>query len=181
MPRKSLLIDAILSLLNPEMPAVPYENVYDWMKRRGYNNLKRNRYQETVWKLQRHGILKISLKNNQRFIKLTGKGQLAVLLQKAGVQKLENWDGKWRVLIFDIPEGSRNMRDQFRALLKRHNFVKLQASVFVSPYSLNGEAVQYLKQTGLIEFVRLMRVDEIDDDRELKKKFNLNHSVYSRP
>jgi phenylacetic acid degradation operon negative regulatory protein len=112
---------------------------------------------------------------------LTDKGQLTALLQKAGIQKSPNWDGKWRVLVFDIPEGSRGKRDQFRALLKRHNFVKLQASVFISPYSLNQEAVQYLKQTGLIEFIRLMRVDEIDDDRELKKKFKLDHSLKSRP
>ena len=48
-----------------------------------------------------------------------------------------------------------------------------QASVFISPFRLNREAVWYLKKTGLIEYIRILRVDEMDEDKHLKKHFHL--------
>jgi CRISPR-associated endonuclease Cas2 len=84
----------------------------------------------------------------------------------------EVWDGKWRFVFYDIPEDSKDKRQLFRKLLKRNGYQKLQASVFVNPYPLNREALDYLKKTGLINYIRIVRVDEIDDDSNLLKKFN---------
>ena len=113
-------------------------------------------------------------KNSKRFIKLTQNGQIEALLAKAKlVQKPKIWDGKWRLIVFDIPESSREKRDLLRMLLKKNNFYKLQASVFISPYPLNREAIQYLRETKLNEFIRILKVEEIDDDRDLKRHFGL--------
>ena len=49
----------------------------------------------------------------------------------------------------------------------------MQASVYVSPYALNREAVEYLKETGLIEYIRIGRLEELDDDADLRKKFKI--------
>jgi phenylacetic acid degradation operon negative regulatory protein len=87
--------------------------------------------------------------------------------------KTEKWDKNWRLIIFDIPETSREKRDELRWLLKKNHFIKLQSSVFISPYSLNREAIAYLKQTGLINYIRILKVSEIDDDKYLIKKFGL--------
>jgi len=57
--------------------------------------------------------------------------------------------------------------------LKREGFVKFQNSVFISPNKLNRDAIEYLKETKLIGFIRILRIDEIDDDRELRKVFNI--------
>ena len=83
------------------------------------------------------------------------------------------WDGKWRMVIFDIPEEASNERDQLRRLLLLNNFCKLQASVYISPHPINREAIDYLKETGLIKYIRFARIDELDDDKDLKKKFDL--------
>lgn len=113
-------------------------------------------------------------KDNERFIKLTRSGQLEALLVKARLaEKPKKWDGKWRMVIFDIPEDSHEKRDFLRYLLKKNNFKKLQASVFINPYPLNREAVSYLKETGLIHFIRIIKVEEMDDDTDLKKHFKL--------
>lgn len=112
-------------------------------------------------------------KNNQKFIKLTQKGQLKLLLQKADARRASKWDGKWRLLVFDIPEGSRKKRNLLRRLLKESGFKKLQASVFINPWPLNREAIIYLKETGLMGYIRILRVDEMDDDRILRKQFGI--------
>ena len=96
-----------------------------------------------------------------------------MLLIKAKMEKPKVWDGYWRMIIFDIPEDNHKDRDKLRGLLKRNDFVMLQASVFISPYPLNREAIAYLKQTGLKAYIRIIKVSELDDDVDMKKKFNL--------
>ncbi len=123
--------------------------------------------------LIRRGYIYLVDKNNEKFVKLTKKGQLRTLLEKSKISKSEKWDGKWRVIIFDIPEESSALRDRFRKLLKTYGFVKLQDSVFIYPYALNREALAYLKETGLMSYIRILKVEEMDDDKDLKKLFGL--------
>jgi phenylacetic acid degradation operon negative regulatory protein len=123
--------------------------------------------------LLRNGYIRYVDKNNERFLRITKKGGLEILLAKAKIRKSENWDGKWRVIIFDIPEDSHTERDRFRRMLKNFNYRQLQASVFISPHALNREAVRYLKDTGLMNYIRFLKVEEMDDDSDLRKLFNL--------
>ncbi len=101
------------------------------------------------------------------------KRRLGGIIGKSKNKKMQTWDGKWRVLVFDIPEDSRIARDRFRKLLKQHGFVKLQASVFINPFPLSREAIAYLQQLNLMRFIRIMKVEEMDNDADLRKKFNL--------
>ncbi len=174
-------VSIILECLDLDVPLLPLESVYEFAKRKNLRSYSRGEYSNALWKMRRSGYLKVVEKNSQKFLKLTNKGQLEKLLQKAGVIKQKKWDGKWRILIFDIPEDFHHLRDHFRRLLKHHNFRKLQASVFVSPYMLNREAVEYLKETNLINFIRIMKVEEMDNDEDLRKMFGLHHSLNSRP
>ncbi len=119
------------------------------------------------------GWIKYVNKDNERFIRLTAKGELEALLSKARLpERPKKWDGKWRIIMFDIPEESEDKRNFFRSLLKKNGFKKLQHSVYVSPYPLNREAIMYLRETGLLLFIRILKVEEMDSDKDLRKKFN---------
>jgi len=133
----------------------------------------KNKYYNAVWQAKRKGWLEEVSKQGKTFLRLTAKGELERLVLKMNVQKQEKWDGRWRMVIFDIPEGSRDRRDQLRALLKRQGFIKLQASVFVNPYPLNREALDFLKLSGLMAYIRIAKIEEFDDEKDLKKKFKL--------
>jgi len=154
------------------MPAL-LSNPHQWRKWSMFGFKNPSSAYGAVYQLYKKGLIKYVDKNNEKFIRLTKKGQIKALLAKAGIAQVQKWDGKWRLFIFDIPESSRTERNRLRNLLKKNGYYKLQASVFVSPYPLNREAISYLKQTGLIEYIRILRVDEIDDDKDLKKRFNL--------
>jgi CRISPR-associated endonuclease Cas2 len=117
--------------------------------------------------------VEIISREGKTFIRLTEKGALEALLAKAGVEKKQKWDGKWRVCIYDIPQSARLQRDRFRMLLKQHGFRKLQGSVFIHPFSLNREAISYLQQSGLIKYIRFLKVEEMDNDQDLRKFFKL--------
>ena len=132
-------------------------------------------FKNMVYHLRRQKWVEIVKRNNERFIRLTKHGEIEALLAKARLPQAQRarWDGKWRVVIFDIPEDSSPQRDLLRRLLKKNDFFKLQASVFVSPHPLNREAIDYLKESGLINFIRILKVEEMDDDSDLRHRFEL--------
>jgi len=137
------------------------------------NNLKKDYYRTAVGRLSRQGLLKVVDKNGQRFLQLTQKGQLKALMQNISLQDTPKWDGKWRMIIFDIPEDAKPKREELRKLLLQNDFYKLQASVFINPKPLNREAILYLRKSGLIDYIRMLRVDEVDYDADLRKRFGL--------
>lgn len=132
-------------------------------------------FRSILFQLEKRGVIHMEDKNNKRFIKLTKRGQLEALFEKSKLQtKPEKWDGKWRLVMFDIPEESHKIRDKFRGLLKKHQYKLLQGSLYVSPYPLNQEAVEFLKQSGLMQFIRIAKVEKFDDDKDLRKHFKLS-------
>ncbi|MDR3642907.1 MAG: hypothetical protein P4L74_04750 [Candidatus Doudnabacteria bacterium] len=170
-PRKNLLTALILQLFDPDTPLLPVESTYDFIKRK--RDCRRPQYRDCLKGLRRRGVIEIVKKRQREFAKLTKKGSLKILLEKAEIKTVQPWDGKWRLAIFDIPERFNNSRDNFRHLLKQNGFVKLQASVFISPYPISRAALTYLKEVGLDHFVRILKIEELDNDSALKKKFGL--------
>ena len=65
---------------------------------------------------------------------LTKAGHKKLFLLKLTKSKLRNrkkWDGKWRIVVFDIPEKKKAAREALRKKLKDLGFVELQ-KVFLS-------------------------------------------------
>ncbi len=135
------------------------------------------RLNSLIYKLHKKGWLKVEYKEAKRIITLTNKGELEALFQKATLPPESNtWDNKWRLIIFDIPEDARRVRDKLRKLLRQFGFKPLQASVYISPYALSEEAIKFLKNSGLIRYIRMLRVDKIDDPKDLLKSFKIKVS-----
>jgi len=167
------IIDIILeNLFNPRalLPR-PYETLYTWARRN--HQFPRAQFHQSIRRMRQRGLITIVEKNNQKFIKLTSDGQLKALLDKARFPAEKRWDGKWRLFMFDIPEDSKEKRSLLRFLLKQNGYCKLQASVYISPYPLNREAILYLNNSGLRSYIRILKVEELDYDKDLLKRFNL--------
>ncbi len=174
MPKKyGTLVSDLLTVIGEVLHFEwPIEGTEAWRYKQ--MSLPKKKLYDNIWQMKNNGLVKIVKIKNKQFLKLTEKGQLETLLEKAKLQNKIKWDGKWRFVIFDIPEDFRDKRNQLRGLLKRGGFKKLQASVFVSPDALNREAVKFLKQTGLIRYIRIIKAEEMDDDGDLKKLFGLD-------
>lgn len=126
-----------------------------------------------LYRLIKSGLIEIVEEEGKEYYKLTKTGEIQVLVLKTRLPIQAKWDGKWRMVVFDIPEHANRERTQLRRLLLANNFCKLQASVYISPRPINREAISYLKDTGLIKYIRFARIDELDEDKDLKKKFDL--------
>ena len=77
----------------------------------------------------------------------------------------KKWDGKWRMVIFDIPEKKKKIRKQVSGLFKQAGLYRLQDSVWVYPYDCE-EIIGLLKTDfGIGKDLLYVIAYEIEDDR----------------
>jgi len=94
-------------------------------------------------------------------------------LDKMEIKKSKQWDGKWRVVLFDIPEKIKGAREAIRHHLKNLGFFEFQKSVFIHPYDCKDEVDYLIEFYDIRKFVRFIIADSIDNELHLKKNFNL--------
>ena len=140
-----------------------------------WRSIDRNQLFYILHTLRLGGFIKKIEKNDETKIILTPKG-----IVRAPVHRLDNlkiskpnrWDGRWRMVIFDIPESRRKIRDALRWRLKNLGFKELQRSVFVFPYPCEDEINILINTYGLRREVRICET-LLSFDADLKKAFNL--------
>ncbi len=144
-----------------------------FVKRRKYN--PEYYLGRKVQHLIKNGLLKMKTENGEKFISLTDKGERKLDYYKL-LEKKENpqkWDGKWRVVIFDVWENTRMKRDILRFEIKNFGFLQLQRSVWIYPYDC-AEFIKLLKtDLAFGKNVRYLVVERLDHDERLRKRFGL--------
>ncbi len=90
------------------------------------------------------------------------------------IAKPKVWDKKWRVVVFDIPERRRGLRDIFRARLRHMMFYELQKSVFVHPYPCQDQIDFLVELYGARQYVRIIVAESLDNALHLKTHFKLS-------
>lgn len=130
----------------------------------------------TIYKLKDRGFVKFEKKDEKTFLRLTDKGQKELLkyqLRDKIIKKPKKWDKKWRVVIFDIKEQTRNLRQGLRQELNNLGFIKLQNSVWVYPYECEDVIAMIKTYFKIGRDVLYMTVDQIENDKWLKEEFRL--------
>ena len=149
-------------------------NVLSAMKK--LNLLPHFRQKESI-NISKNRLIKrgmIELKNGE--LRITQRGRLYLLKRtfyKNKERKKEKWDGEWRVLIFDIPENLRFIRDQIRTTLVAIGFMRLQDSVWIYPYNCEDLVILLKADLEIGKDLLYMIVDSLEDDEEIKNYFGL--------
>ncbi len=86
----------------------------------------------------------------------------------------KHWDGKWRVVCFDIPEKRSGVRRAVQRKLSLLGFYPLQNSVFVSPHPCTELVELAHKIFRLQKHLRIMTVTQIDNEQTLLSHFKLS-------
>ncbi|MEK7175295.1 MAG: hypothetical protein AAB693_00615 [Patescibacteria group bacterium] len=108
---------------------------------------------------------------------LTEDGKNVVLqfdLEKIKVQKMENWDGKWRIVMFDVPEKLKKVREALRFHFKDIGLIEFQKSIFIHPFPCQKEIEFIIEFYNARKYVRFVLAEEVDNELHLKHKFKLN-------
>lgn len=94
-------------------------------------------------------------------------------LQEKLIPRPRKWNGKWHLLIFDIEEKRKLIREQVRRTLLRLGFYRLQDSVWVHPYECE-EVLELLRTKYKVRHEALyICAQKIAKDQWLRKHFGL--------
>lgn len=116
-----------------------------------------------IKRLRERGLLEEEREHSGRTIlKLTQKGREEALLRSDEDNAQYNWDGKWRIIIFDIPEDKRLIRDLLRQRLKKWGFAQLQKSVWVTKKDIIQTLRKTIKELEIDEWVFVFEAERID-------------------
>lgn len=107
-------------------------------------------------------------------ISITEKGKRKLLKYDLENIKLSRTtDGQWRIIMYDISEMKRWQRDIFRRFLKNLKFLKIQKSVYLTPFQCENE-IEYLRQTfGVGAEVTIIKASGIENEEAYRKYFGL--------
>jgi DNA-binding transcriptional regulator PaaX len=85
-----------------------------------------------------------------------------------------HWDKKWRVVMFDVPENLKRVRDTLRMHFKKMGFYEFQKSVFVHPHPCKNEIEYIIEFYNARRFIRFIVATDIDNAPALEKHFGLD-------
>lgn len=129
--------------------------------------------------LNRRGYVRILERGTNKLrVKITRMGEDAVReldIDNLELKKQENWDGKWRVIIFDVPVAKNKYRLAFTDKIKELGFVMIQKSVWAYPYECYEELMILRRFYNIERFVSYFEAIEIEDEREWRGKSNLKN------
>jgi len=123
----------------------------------------RNRFAKFINDLKRRGYLKTRIEKDKRAVILTPKGvekALKITLERSDKKKRK--DGKWQMIIWDVPENYKKTRNRFRDALKLLGYQQLQESVWICPYSVLKETECLIRFYGVESYVRLFLISEVE-------------------
>lgn len=148
-------------------------------------NKKNNKYTDkqiknAVYNLKKRKLIKIVRYDGDKVrVVLTNKGKKRIKefsLETLLIEKPKKWDGKWRILMFDIPTKPKiynQAREALRNKIKELGFYQLQKSVWVYPYECEDEILFVAELFYVQKYIEIITAEKVLHEIQLKKFFKL--------
>ena len=130
-------------------------------------------------RLKKRGYLESEKRDGKviyRLPELTRKELLFLEKIKTKHQKPLDWDMRWRLVSFDIPEIQRKHRDALRWRLKRLGLEHFQHSIWLTPYPLTDDFYEIIEGAGLGDSVLIIDTDKLPAELKWRKVFKLSNN-----
>ncbi|HEY4517206.1 MAG TPA: CRISPR-associated endonuclease Cas2 [Candidatus Paceibacterota bacterium] len=130
-----------------------------------------------ITQLARDGYVIFEEHKGKKYARISEAGKSALwvrgnmLLEQS--MRPKRWDKHWRVVIFDIPEKKRAMRNALRTMMQRFGFYRLQDSVWVYPHDCEDVIALVKTELRTGASVLYMIVEKLENDQRLKQEFLL--------
>lgn len=158
MPRPlSDLSKQILMLLNNKGPIMLHQ-LYNFLP----DEASKKKIYDTLFRLTAQAL--VNFHNDRYSISEDG----AIVIHTIDKKR----DGVWKIILFDIPEKKRQVRNVLRSKLTSLGFKKWQNSIWISPYTLAPEIEAELNELAKHYFIRLMKTTEINMTDDLEEMFS---------
>lgn len=152
--------------------------IFGALSRNGFTKRKYNRkFNDSIYYLKKKKLLIIDEnKDGGVKVELSENGKKKVLiynLDKLKIRPMRKWDGRWRFVMFDIPNKFKRRSDILREKLKELGLYQFQKSVWIYPYPLENE-IEFIAQLFEVRpFIKLGEIINLEDEYKLRKRYKL--------
>ena len=128
-------------------------------------NIDRYEFYQAIKRLRDQGFIeKIQdIDQDKIILRITSKGLYQTKIEKA--LTAEKWDGKWRLVIFDIPESKRRLRNTLRQKLKGWGFKYWQKSLWASKKDVAEPLRDFIGEIGISDWVLVVVADDVGSNK----------------
>lgn len=176
--------EILLTLFDLHSPFFEASSIYRKSIRKYLENrsVERSDFLRRLKYLQNKGYIETFIEGKEKYAELTMEGKKHsqnLLLSDIVINRPGKWDGKWRVVIFDVPEKLHYNRDRFRDYLKSLNFIQVQQSVYVYPFECTNEISILSQALNISDFVTIMVSEIIQGENKIIESF-IENDVLNR-
>jgi DNA-binding transcriptional regulator PaaX len=134
---------------------------------RGYvaaikNKERRKRIHDELARLKKEKFIEKRKIGGKLIFCLTNKGRAAALRHKMTRKKKILTDG-YCLVIFDVPESERRVRNFFRTFLKESGFKQLQQSVWFTKDDISEDVIQLVRDADAEKWIRVIVAKSISN------------------
>lgn len=132
-----------------------------------------------IGRLVDKGYVTFEGSKGNRLVRITQKGKQALLLEerkavlRVGPMRPKRWDRRWRMVVFDVPEYRKPIRNRLRNTMREFGFLRVQDSVWVYPYDCEDLMALLKADLRIGKDVLYAVVEKIENDAWIKKLFGL--------
>ena len=131
---------------------------------------------QSLKRVEKRNWVDVIEKNGGIFYRVTPLGAKKVNDHKFKELKIskKDWDGWWRLIIFDIPEARREGRDALRAKLKYLGVYSLQKSVYVYPFDCAKAIMTLADFYDMSDYLEVIQARSLGrQEGDIRKHFGL--------
>lgn len=131
---------------------------------------------QSLRRLEQSKLIEYGKAGDQEVVKITQYGKTKVLkyaLEHLETKKPGVWDGKWRVVIYDIPLRDKSIQWVIRDALKSMGFYQMQKSVYICPYPCYDEVEFVRSFYNIANAVKYLLVTKLEDDAPYREYFGV--------
>jgi len=120
-------------------------------------------FSKFIYKLKINNYIKIKNLEGKKAISLTKRGEDKALKASFRIEpnKKKRRDGKWIMIIFDIPQNYWKHRSLLKSVLVNLGYKKFQQSVWITPYDVYKKTEDLLQYYSLDKYVRIFLIEKL--------------------
>lgn len=114
-----------------------------------------------ISRMSKQGWVVSRKETNKSYYSLTERGKKRMEEAAGRIYRIEaeKWDGKWRMLLYNIPEEKRQIRDELRKELIWSGFGLLSNGVWITPNNLKNQINDIIDKYNIRECVHFFTAD----------------------
>jgi hypothetical protein len=165
--KNSLAADFLLELADDFDLFLTYGYTPGKVQKYGMREIKRRRHfarlrekKKILEKLKKSNLLRTKEIGKRLHIALTENGAYQVFRLKVLNSDLFE-DGRVCMVVFDIPESQKRLRQKLRRFLSEAAFIPIQRSVWISPFDAGDALMKLFALTGSRRWIRVFNGIEV--------------------